>query len=697
MLVRNRKTQTYLALLLFFFALLMPLQSYAAQNSQQQISTQAVKTGWVQTGEKWKYVNKDGSYPKNTWKYLYSTWYYFDEDGWMVTGWKEINEETYYLRPSGAMVVGWVKLEGKYYYFNPSGVLQKNGWVDNDKYYVDENGVWIEDKTKDEDTESDKAEWLQFGKRWKFREADGSYAKGGWKNFGGSWYYFDANGWMAVGWLETSGNWYYLDPKVGNMQRGWKKINDSWYYLNPGSGELVTGWNVIGGSWYYLDPGSGEMAEGWTQIKNEWYYLKPDSGVMLENWQKIDGAWYYLNPGSGTRAQGWKKIGSTWYYLDATNGQRQKGWTKVNNAWYYLNDNGIMAEGWMQQDTHWYYLKPGNGSMAIGWQNIGGTWYYLDGAGVMVTGWHYIGNHWYYMTGSGAMATNWLKLNNNWYYVGSNGAMVTGWQDIADKRYYFYDSGVMAASTKIDGIEIDADGVAQIVSGPLGSLTRLLKTAILPVGNTLYVWGGGHDLYIGGDSLRIGVNPQWKKFYDRHGSNYDFSKYRYSYGNGLDCSGFIGWTIYNTYNTKANQSAYVTTSTKFPSHLAEKGLGTYKTVSGGTFTPGDVVAIDGHVWMVIGMCSDGSVVIVHATPPVIQISGTVTPSGSNNSEAVQLAQAYMKKYFSDAANKFNLCIASSAYLNNVKRFQWYSNKLTDPDGLRNLSAEQVLAKIIGPK
>ena len=110
-----------------------------------------------------------------------------------------------------------------------------------------------------------------------------------------------------------------------------------------------------------------------------------------------------------------------------------------------------------------------------------------------------------------------------------------------------------------------------------------------------------------------------------------------------------------------------------------------------------MVAIDGHVWMVIGMCSDGSVVIVHATPPVIQISGTVTPSGSKNSEAVQLAQAYMKKYFSDAANKFNLCIASKGYLNGVRRFQWYSSKLTDPDGLRNMSAEQVLAKIIGPK
>lgn len=89
----------------------------------------------------------------------------------------------------------------------------------------------------------------------------------------------------------------------------------------------------------------------------------------------------------------------------------------------------------------------------------------------------------------------------------------------------------------------------------------------------------------------------------------------------------------------------MTTSTDFPDYLKRKGFGTYQRVNGGTFTPGDVVAIDGHVWMVIGMCSDGSVVIVHATPPVIQISGTVTPSGSKNSEAVQLAQAYMKKYF----------------------------------------------------
>lgn len=140
----------------------------------------------------------------------------------------------------------------------------------------------------------------------------------------------------------------------------------------------------------------------------------------------------------------------------------------------------------------------------------------------------------------------------------------------------------------------------------------------------------------------------------------------------------------------------MTTSTDFPDYLKRKGFGTYQRVNGGTFTPGDVVAIDGHVWMVIGMCSDGSVVIVHATPPVIQISGTVTPSGSKNSEAVQLAQAYMKNIFR-CGEQIQSVYRIKGYLNGVRRFQWYSSKLTDPDGLRNMSAEQVLAKIIGPK
>ena len=165
----------------------------------------------------------------------------------------------------------------------------------------------------------------------------------------------------------------------------------------------------------------------------------------------------------------------------------------------------------------------------------------------------------------------------------------------------------------------------------------------------------------------------------------------------FDCSGLVSWAVYNTYNTKSNQkeTAYSSTSTGFPAYLTNKGFGSHGRVSGGTFTPGDVVSMTGHVWVVLGMCSDGSLVIVHATPPVVQISGTVNTAGSTNSEAVKLANAYMKKYYSDAAGKYNLCIASKAYVNNVDRFQWSSGSMRDPDGLRNMTAAQVLEKLIG--
>ena len=339
--------------------------------------------------------------------------------------------------------------------------------------------------------------------------------------------------------------------------------------------------------------------------------------------------------------------------------------------------------------------------MLTGWQKIGSTWYYLNtGSGAMAVGWLQLGSDWYYMNGSGAMLTGWLQLGSDWYYMNGGGVMLTDWQNIDGSEYYFYSSGAMAVSTVIGGVEIGADGKAsRTESQAIGTLTKFLKTMIQPVGNTLYVWGGGHDAWTDGDGLRIGMNPKWKQFYNQQGASYNYTKHRYEYQNGLDCSGLVSWAVYNTYNTKSNQkeTAYSSTSTGFPAYLTNKGFGSHGKVSGGTFTPGDVVSMTGHVWVVLGMCSDGSLVIVHATPPVVQISGTVNTAGSTNSEAVKLAKAYMKKYYSDAAGKYNLCIASKAYVNNVDRFHWSSSSMRDPDGLRNMTAAQVLEKLIGPQ
>ena len=558
------------------------------------------------------------------------------------------------------------------------------------------------------------AGWVSSGGRWWYRNADGSYPKSTWKLINGSWYYFESDGWMATGWKKLGGEWYYLTSS-GAMATGWVKLNGKYYFMN-GSGVMQHDTWVDNGAYYVNSAGvwvegktSQNKAEssrtdstaGWVSGGGRWWYREADGSYPRNSWKVINGSWYYFD-GSGWMVTGWLKRASSWYYLEPGNGNMVTGWRKIGSTWYYLNPgNGDMAQGWKKIGNVWYYLEPGNGGMATGWRKIGSTWYYLNpGNGDMATGWTTIGGTRYYMNQDGAMVVGWLQLGSDWYYMNGSGAMLTDWQNIDGSEYYFYSSGAMAVSTVIGGVEIGADGKAsRTESQAIGTLTKFLKTMIQPVGNTLYVWGGGHDAWTDGDGLRIGMNPKWEQFYNQQGASYNYTKHRYEYQNGLDCSGLVSWAVYNTYNTKSNQkeTAYSSTSTGFPAYLTNKGFGSHGKVSGGTFTPGDVVSMTGHVWVVLGMCSDGSLVIVHATPPVVQISGTVNTAGSTNSEAVKLANAYMKKYYSDAAGKYNLCIASKAYVNNVDRFQWSSSSMRDPDGLRNMTAAQVLEKLIGPQ
>lgn len=538
------------------------------------------------------------------------------------------------------------------------------------------------------------AGWVSSGGRWWYRNADGSYPKSTWKLINGSWYYFESDGWMATGWKKLGGEWYYLTSS-GAMATGWVKLNGKYYFMN-GSGVMQHDTWVDNGAYYVNSDGvwvegktsqnraessRTDSAAGWVSGGGRWWYREADGSYPRNSWKVINGSWYYFD-GSGWMVTGWLKRASDWYYLEPGNGNMVTGWRKIGGTWYYLNPgNGDMAQGWKKIGNVWYYLEPGNGGMATGWRKIGSTWYYLNPT-------------------TGKMATGWTTVGGSKYYMNGSGAMLTDWQNIDGSEYYFYSSGAMAVSTVIGGVEIGADGKAsRTESQAIGTLTKFLKTMIQPVGNTLYVWGGGHDAWTDGDGLRIGMNPKWKQFYNQQGASYNYTKHRYEYQNGLDCSGLVSWAVYNTYNTKSNQkeTAYSSTSTGFPAYLTNKGFGSHGKVSGGTFTPGDVVSMTGHVWVVLGMCSDGSLVIVHATPPVVQISGTVNTAGSTNSEAVKLANAYMKKYYSDAAGKYNLCIASKAYVNNVDRFHWSSSSMRDPDGLRNMTAAQVLEKLIGPQ
>lgn len=271
-----------------------------------------------------------------------------------------------------------------------------------------------------------------------------------------------------------------------------------------------------------------------------------------------------------------------------------------------------------------------------------------------------------------------------------------------EKSYYYYVRAYVKKSgkkeygkrSKIVSVKIPATGTSTI--------KNFLRTAMAPVGSTMYVWGGGWnkaDTGAGTDAKHLGVCAAWRKFSENKTANYNYKNYRYQIHNGLDCSGFVGWSVYNVLHTKNGEKGYVYSSKKQAKQFSKMGFGTYKSSSKvKNYKPGDIMSSDcnccGHVWIVIGACKDGSVVLLHSSPAGVQISGTVTPNGKKNSEACKLAKTYMKKYYASWYRKFPRVDRGSTYLKHYGQMRWKTTGknviLSDPEGYKNMSAKQIL-------
>ena len=137
------------------------------------------KQGWMKEGNTWYYY-ENGTLARNKW--IGST-YWVGADGKMATNaW--VDNGRYYVGANGAWdknaknsetakpvekKQGWKKENNVWYYYNEDGTLARNkwagnywlgsdgkmatsAWVDNGRYYVDDNGVWVKDASKDKNT-----------------------------------------------------------------------------------------------------------------------------------------------------------------------------------------------------------------------------------------------------------------------------------------------------------------------------------------------------------------------------------------------------------------------------------------------------------------------------------------------------------------------------------------------------------------
>jgi len=236
----------------------------------------------------------------------------------------------------------------------------------------------------------------------------------------------------------------------------------------------------------------------------------------------------------------------------------------------------------------------------------------------------------------------------------------------------------------------------------VSTVKNFLQTAIAPIGSTMYVWGGGWnkaDTAAGREAKTVGLSFGWRDFAKNKTASYDYNNYRYQIHNGLDCSGYVGWCVYNVMNTSNNKEGYVYSASKQAKKFSEMGFGNYRTSSKvHNYKAGDIMSSTcsccGHVWIVIGECDDGSVVLVHASPPGVQLSGTPTLEGKKNSQAYRLAKKYMKKYYKSWYKKFPEVRKGSSYLSHYGQMRFKTSGddviLSDPDGYQQMSAKEVL-------
>lgn len=131
----------------------------------------------------------------------------------------------------------------------------------------------------------------------------------------------------------------------------------------------------------------------------------------------------------------------------------------------------------------------------------------------------------------------------------------------------------------------------------------------------------------------------------------------------------------------------------------EHGFGQYKDFGQITdIKPGDIISISteerlSYVYIAIGQCSDGSIVLIDSAPPGVQIRGTQDHNGSYESQAVKLARKYMSKYYPKWYKKFPDCVCKPDDYRNDSQMRWEISEtsiMKDPDDYINMTHEEIL-------
>lgn len=307
--------------------------------------------------------------------------------------------------------------------------------------------------------------------------------------------------------------------------------------------------------------------------------------------------------------------------------------------------------------------------------------------------------------------------------------------DIQNKLMIGYKYSLNTQLGKITELQLLDDleeyRIDPIVAGTSGkrTLKNFLQIALEPAGNTEYIFGGGWNWQDNSGSRQtktIGLSPEWNKFFNEQDVHYiydDESNPEKSYAQkqgvnayyyaGLDCSGYVGWAIYNLLNTKSGGDSYVD-GCKISEYLDTKqhlGQFTDSKWEIKDLKPGDIICTDSHVWIYIGGCGDGSGVILHCTVIPSREGGegggvqlsALNPTGNKECEALKLVKYYMSTYYKEWYSRYDPVLKDyDVYVHFPREeygglFRWnlsgQNGNIMDPDGYESMNAAEILGDL----
>ena len=196
----------------------------------------------------------------------------------VTPGWQETEAGKMYLKPDGTYVTSsWLMVEDEYYYLDENGIMLTDTTAP-DGYYVNSNGErqgylpgWYLDPTDNV---------------WRYIQKNGYYKSNGWlQDTDGKWYYFNMAAYLVTDSVTPDG--YYVDASGvwdGNPSTAVAEDGGS---LGPGAVE-----NSSAEGWRYRKADGTYAANEWLQTSDgNWYYFGVD-GLMYANTTTPDG--YYV-------------------------------------------------------------------------------------------------------------------------------------------------------------------------------------------------------------------------------------------------------------------------------------------------------------------------------------------------------------------------------------------------------------------